>query len=162
MAWELIVNEKMNQEFKGHAEMCTYTFSLGPEQVPGMRWAAQQVTNAHVAELQKENSTILELRVWEDASPTWQTDYYVEIVASASPLWWNIIIAGALILLIGLAILFTIIEVKDIVEYIGEHAPGSIPLMFIAVIGATVLIGVILLSRRSPAQVRYNQLQGGN
>ena len=146
--WNLIVDEKYNQTFQGHAEKCTYAFNLGPEQIPGTGWAAQQVVDSHVNELAKENSQLLELRMWEDTSPTWTTDYLVEVVATASPLWWNIIIAGVLILLIGVAIYFTIKNVEDIVEYVGEKAPGAIPLMAIAGIGIVALIGIYLVRRK--------------
>lgn len=146
--WNLIVDEKYNQTFQGHAEKCTYTFSLGPEQIPGTGWAAQQIANSHVNELAKENSQLLELRMWEDTSPTWTTDYCVEVVATASPLWWNVIIIGVLVLLIGVAIYFTIERTEDIVEYVGEKAPGALPLMAIAGIGALVLVGIYLVRRK--------------
>ena len=149
MSWNKIVDRKLNQSYQGHAEMCTYTFSLGPEQVPGMGWAAQQVIDSHVKKLAEENSKLLELRVWEDTGPLWQTNYHVEVVASASPLWWNLIIGGALILLIGIAIYFTIKEVRDITKYVGEKAGGTgISLMYIAGIGALALIGLALWRRR--------------
>ena len=150
MAWEKIVDEKMNQDFVGHAEMCTYTFSLGPEQIPGTGLARDYIVDSHVKELAKENSQLLELRVWEDVEPTWQTNYYVEIVATASPLWWNLIIGGALILLIGLAIYFTIKEVKDITKYVGDKAGGTgISLMYIAGIGVIALVGLAMWQRGS-------------
>ena len=145
MAWQKIVDKKMNQDFVGHAEKCTYTFSLGPEQIPGTGLARDYIINSHVEELAKENSRLLELRVWEDTEPTWQTNYYVEVVATASPLWWNVIIIGVLILLIGVAIYFTIEKVEDITKYVGEKAPGTIPLLYIAGIGAAILVGILLL-----------------
>lgn len=145
MAFKLIVNQKANQDYRGHAEMCTYNFSLGPEQLPGTRWSAEQIWSSHVNELAKQNSDLLELRVWEDTSPTWTTDYQVEIVATASPLWWNLIIAGVLLLLIGIAIYFTITEVGDITEYVGEKSPITLPIMAIAGIGVIALIGIVLI-----------------
>lgn len=148
MAWDLIVYEKMHQDYQGRAEMCTYTFSLGPEQFPGMKWAAQKVIDTHVKELTEQGSQLLELRVWEDIEPTWTTDYYVEVVATASPLWWNIIIGGVLLLLIGIAILFTIKEVKEITKYVGEEAPVTLPLMAIAGIGILVLVGLYMVKKR--------------
>jgi hypothetical protein len=103
MSWELIVNEKYNQDFRGHAERCTYTFSLTPEQVPGTHWSAMQVVAAHNEELASQGSDLLELKMWEDTSPTWTTDYLVEVVATASPLWWNLIIIGVLAILVVIA-----------------------------------------------------------
>ena len=149
MAWEQIVDKKMNQDFRGHAEEATFTFSLGPEQLPGTDWAAQYVVNSFVNELAKENSSLLELRVWEDTAPTWHTDYYVEIVATASPLWWNVIIAGALLVMIGVAIWFSLESVEDIVEYIGEKAPITLPLLAIAGIGLVGLAILVVARRRT-------------
>ncbi len=149
MAWDLIVNKRMNQSFQGHAEKAIFTFSLGPEQIPGTGWATQFIINSFVNELAKENSSLLELRVWEDTAPTWHTDYYVELVATASPLWWNVIIAGALIVMIGVAIVFALESVEDIVEYIGEVAPITLPLLAIAGIGALAVIGIYLVRRKT-------------
>ena len=149
MAWQKIVDTKMNQDFTGHAEKCIYTFSLGPEQVPGMSMARDYIVNSHVKELAKENSRLLELRVWEDTAPTWQTNYYVEIVATASPLWWNLIIGGTLLLLIGIAIYFTIEKIEDVTKYIGEEAGGvGISLSIVAVISAVALAGLVLWKRK--------------
>ena len=163
MSWSKIIDQKLNQDYKGHAEKCTYTFSLGPEQFPGMRWARDQVINSHVSKLAEENSLLLELRVWEDTEPTWKTNYQVEVVATASPLWWNLIIGGVLLLLIGIAIYFTIEKTEDIAEYIGEKAPGAIPIMMIAGIGVIVLIGITLWKRKrtNPRRIRGRRGQRG-
>ncbi len=148
MAWEKIIDRKLNQDFVGHAEKATYTFRLTPEQVPGTQWALHKVIDSHIESLAAENSLLLELRVWEDTEPTWWTDYYVEVIATASPLFWNVIIAGVLFLLLAIAIWFTIKEVEDIVEYIGEKAPGTLPLLAIAGIGAIALAGIYLVRRK--------------
>jgi hypothetical protein len=129
MSWELIVNEKYNQDFRGHAERCTYTFSLTPEQVPGTHWSAMQVVAAHNEELASQGSDLLELKMWEDTSPTWTTDYLVEVVATASPLWWNLIIIGVLAILVVIAIYFVIQKVDDIAHYLGATAPITLPLL---------------------------------
>lgn len=149
MAWEKIISQKMNQDYEGHAEMCTFTFKLAPEQIPGGEWALQRVLASFTESLATEDSLLLEVRVWEDTEPTWWTDYYVEIVATASPLWWNVIIAGALLVLIGIAIWFSIKEVEDIVKYIGEKAPGALPLMAIAGVGLVGLAILVIARRKS-------------
>jgi len=128
--------------------MCTYTFSVGPEQIPGMRQMAQQVIDSHIQELQKQNSQLLELRVWEDISPTWETNYYVEIVATASPLFWNVIIIGVLSILFVIAIYFTIKAVTDITEYIGENvSPVTTNLALILGLGIAAIVGVVFWRR---------------
>lgn len=149
MAFKLITDKKMNQDYRGAAEKCTYRFSLWPEQFPGVRWTATQIANAHVDKLEEQGSELLELRMWEDTTPTWTTDYYVEVVATASPLWWNIIIAGVLVLLIGIAIYFSIDKIEEIVEYVGEKAPWAVPVLAIAGIGILTIIGVSLVRRKT-------------
>lgn len=149
MAWQLVADKKYNQNYRGPAELCSYSFKLWPEQIPGVRWTAKQIANAHADALTEEDSELLELRMWEDTQPVWTTDYYVEVVATASPLWWNIIIGGVLLLLIGIAVWFAIDKVEDIVEYIGEKAPAAIPLLAIAGIGALTLVGIALVRRRT-------------
>lgn len=147
MAWELIVDKRINQDYTGPAERCTYTFSLTPEQIPGTRWAAQQVVDAHDAELALQGSKLLELKMWEDTTPIWTTDYFVEVVATASPLWWNLIIVGVLLILVLIAIFFIIQKVDDITEYIGEKAPLAIPLIALGGI-ALVTFGIVYLMKR--------------
>jgi len=143
MAWQKIVDRKENQNYRGHAERCSYTFSLGPEQLPGTQWSAMQIMNAHVSELAKQDSHLLELRMWEDVSPTWQTDYYVEIVATASPLFWNVIIIGVLAVLVVIAIAFTITKIDDIAKYAPDVAKEGLSMVkWLAIAG----IGVVALS----------------
>lgn len=147
MAWNLIVDKKANQWFTGHAEECEYSFSLGPEQIPGMGWAASVIIDAHNNALADQGSLLLELQVWEDKSPTWTTEYYVRIVATASPLFWNIIIGAALLLLIGVTIAFTINQVSDVIYYVGEKAPGTIQLWSLSAFGLVLIGGMYMFGK---------------
>ena len=148
MAWNLIVDDKKNQDYEGPAEKCVYTFNLGPDQIPGTAWAARQIINAHVEELADQNSQLLELRVWEDTTPTWQTNYYVEVVATASPLFWNLIIGGVLAILFVIAIYFTIKEIKNITQYIGDNvSPVTTNIALILGIGVVAIVGIVLWRR---------------
>jgi len=144
MAYELFINQRLNQNFTGHAELCGYSFSLWPEQLPLTRWTAQQLINAHSQELAKENSILLEIRAWEDVAPTWTTDYYVEVVATASPLFWNIIIIGALVVLAIGGVGYIINKTEDIIEYAG---PGAIPWITLGFIAAAAVVGIALVRR---------------
>lgn len=147
MAWELILDKKFNQNYRGHAEFCDWEFRVNlPDQV-GATWTAQQSLNAHIEELQKQGAIILEYRLWEDKSPTWHTDYYVEVVSSASPLWWNIIIVGVLAILALVVGYFMIKKTGDIVEYVGEAAPLTLPLLAIGAIGLVTIVLVFLVRR---------------
>lgn len=157
MAWNLILDKKFNQNYRGKAEWCDWTFTVNlPDQV-GATWTAQQSLNAHIEELQKQGAIILEYRLWEDKSPTWHTDYYVEVVSSASPLAWMAIIIGV-IAIIGLLITYFMIrETGDIVEYIGEAAPITLPLLAIGAIGL-VTIALAFLVRRDKKPVEGGKI----
>jgi len=100
--------------FQGDAETCVFEFTLTPEQIPGTRWIGERIVNSFVSELEKDGSRLLELRVYEDATPTWWTKYRVEVTATASPLAWNVIIIGVLAILFIGAIYFTIKLVDDV------------------------------------------------
>ena len=114
MAYSLVIDKTFETTYSGKAEICTYTFKSLPEQLPFEQWFAQRFIDSHIRELANQGSHALKLKVWRDTSPTFTTDYKVEVTASASPLWWNIIIVGA-IAVIGLALItWAIIEVKGI------------------------------------------------
>lgn len=153
MAWELVLNKKLNQDYRGPAEWCHWTFTVNLPDQMGTIWTAKQSLNAHIEKLAEEGSIILEYRLWEDREPTWTTDYYVEVVASASPIWWTPIIIGVLVILAIIATYFVIRETGEIAEYIGEAAPVTLPLMAIAVIGALTIAGIYLVRReRKPVK----------
>jgi hypothetical protein len=96
--------------------------------------------NAHLTELQAQGSLLLELRLYEDASGTFTTNYMVELIASASPLWWNAIILGVLAVLAIIFVFFTVKQVDDIVQY----SPGAATAIGLGV-GAIAVLAIILL-----------------
>ncbi len=99
------------------AEICTFEFTLTPEQFPGTEWLGQRIVDSIVTELEKEGSRLLELKVYRDTTPTFWTNYRVEITATASPLLWNLIIIGVLAVLFVVAIVFTIKAVESLVYH---------------------------------------------
>jgi len=147
MAFQLVKEEKVNQDYRGRAEVCLYTFTVNlPDQL-GSRWTAEQHMNATITELLQQGSKLLEYRLWEDKlSGIFTTDYKCEIVASASPLWWNLIILGVIGLLALLVTTWAISKVGDIAEYSPGAATGiSIGMIAIA---AVILAGLVLTRRR--------------
>lgn len=146
MAFELIDQGKFNQDYRGHAEKCVYTFDvLLPDQL-GASWTAQQMLQAHITELQGQGSLLLEYKLYEDKlSGTFTTQYKVEMIASASPLWWNIIIIGVLALVSIIFISWAIQNVEDIAEY----SPGAVIAPSIAIIALAALAGIYLLKGRT-------------
>ena len=148
MAWEEIVDQKFNQEFVGHAELCEWTFSVPlPEQL-GAQWIANRLIDGHIEELQKEGSQLLELTVWEDTSPIEKTHYYVRVVATASPLYWTAIIVGVLIVLVIAGLSYIITKIENIVEYVGDKAPQALSVLPWLGLGIVAVVGIALVRRR--------------
>lgn len=145
MAWNLVINEKYNQEYRGHAEKASYTFEVPlPDQL-GAKWTAEQMINAHVNELLDYGEYLLELRVWEDKSPTWTTKYWVDVTATASPLPWALIIVGVLAVIFIIGVAFSLVKVEDIAEY----SPAGFALGAGAILVLAVLALMIFSRRRT-------------
>ena len=103
--------------FEGDAETCIFEFQLTPEQIPGTEWLGQRIVDSFASELEKEGSRLLELRAYRDTTPTFWTNYRVEVTATASPLAWNLIIIGVLAVLFVVAIVFAIKAVESLVYH---------------------------------------------
>ncbi|GAH18471.1 unnamed protein product, partial [marine sediment metagenome] len=93
---------------EGDAETCIFEFKLTPEQIPTYPWLGERIINTFVSELEKEGSRLLEIKVYEDTTPTFWTNYRVEVTATASPIAWMPIIIGVLAILFIVAITFAI------------------------------------------------------
>jgi len=100
--------------FQGDAEVCTFEFKLTPEQIPGTRWLGEKIVDSFASKLEEEGSRLLELKVYEDTTPTLWTNYRVEVTATASPLAWNLIIIGVLAILFIVAIIFAIRAIDEV------------------------------------------------
>lgn len=102
--------------FQGDAERCTFEFKLTPEQIPGTEWVGEKIVDAFVSALQNENSRLLELKVYQDVTPTFWTNYRVEITATASPIVWAVVIYAVLAILFIVAIIFAVKAVTELVH----------------------------------------------
>lgn len=146
MSFQLIRQELLNQTYRGPAEACVYTFTVNMPDQLGASWQAEQHLNAHINELRNQGSIVLEYRLWEDKlSGTFTTDYKCEIVASASPLFWAIVIV-AIIAIIGLLVTGWVINsIKNIFEYLG---PGLTVGLGLFVFGILAVGALWLMKRR--------------
>jgi hypothetical protein len=134
MAFQLVKEVYANQSYRGKAEKCNYTFTVNLPDQMGSSWYAEDHVNAIIQSLADEDSILLEYRLWEDKmSGTWTTDYKCEVVASASPLWWNLIILAAFALISLIVVAYILNKVVNISEYMGGAA------------GPTFLIGALAL-----------------
>lgn len=71
--------------WEGDVEVCTISFSLLAEQVPGTRWLAQKLAHAFADRIKEEGNTVLELKLYEDTTPPLRTKYQAEVTAAVAP-----------------------------------------------------------------------------
>ena len=100
--------------FEGAGETCTFEFKLTPEQIPVYAWLGERIVDSFVSKLEGEGARLLDLKVYEDTTPMFWTNYRVEVTATASPLAWNLIIIGVLAVLFIVAIYFTIRVIDEV------------------------------------------------
>lgn len=141
MAYTLVKTQAGMAGYVGKAERCVFEFSTPPEQIPGEAWLANQIMDRGIAELRTQSSKLLWIKVWRDTAPIWQTNYRVEITATSSPLWWNLIIIGILVI-VALVISWQIISVVKDIDW--GKVPTPISWGIFAVIA---VVGIILLTR---------------
>jgi len=130
--------------YVGKAEQCTFEFKLLPEQIPGTPWLGIKIANAFADEVAKQNAEMLDLKVYEDTTPTFWTNYIVVATATASPVPWAVIIVGVLAILFIVALTFLVREVKSI-----DWGKAAVPITTIAiVIAALAGLGIIVATRK--------------
>jgi len=148
MAYQLITDTRTAawNTYRGKAEVCTWTFQTGPEQLDpiGQKHLVNRFIDGHVQALSEQRSQLLRLKVWRDTASIWTTNYRVETTATASPLWWNIIIAGILAIIALLIIAWSIKEIKEIDFGVGGVAE-PIKWSAITVIALASVAGIYLL-----------------
>jgi hypothetical protein len=127
--------------YSGYVEECTFTFSLGPEQIPGTDWFRDQIIDSFESEVIKEGARMISLKVWEDKTPVWHTDYTVIVTATASPVPWLLIIGAVLLILFIIIIVFTIAQIRKL-WYGEEGQPGLVDWMPILMM--VVMMGMIM------------------
>lgn len=103
--------------FEGDAEICTFDFKLTPEQLPTYPWLGQRIVDSFASELEKEGSRLLELRIYEDTTPTFWTNYRVEVTATASPIAWALVLYAVLAIVFVVAIIFVIKAVESLIYH---------------------------------------------
>ncbi|MBA7695344.1 hypothetical protein ES703_103969 [subsurface metagenome] len=144
--------------YEDEAEICTIEFPLGPEQVPFTQWGGLRIAEAFANAVEAEGNTLLEVKVYEDATPLLWTNYRVEIKAAvasegqgvavwpwliAMTLPWGKIILGVLGIL-GIWVAGWVIEklIKTVDRVI--HKPSALTDEVIDALGREDLIPMIL------------------
>ena len=133
-----------SQTFQGKAERGTYEFRTLPEQIPGERWLADQIIQRNSDEIAKQGCHLLHIKVWRDVGPTFYTDYRVEVISTASPVFWTPIILGVLAIM-ALVISWKLIEVVKDIDW--GKIPGAVSWSMPIVAGTGLLIAILLLRK---------------
>lgn len=130
--------------FVGTASQCTFEFKLTPEQIPGTSWLGIKIANAFADKVKDQGSEMLDLKIYEDTTPMFWTDYRVIATCiETSPFPWAIVIVLVLAILFVVAITFVIKEIKTL-----PWGKAAFPIALIAGAGALAVIGVAVISRK--------------
>lgn len=164
MAWDLIKDEVRPEwgTYDGPAEVATWVFvSPFPEQIPGVEQISMWLINGHISELEKQGSTLLRIKVWEDWSKTWQTDFLVQVTATASPIYWTPIILAVIALAIIVVSYFDIREIRKIMLEGGKEVAEAAKELFKWIkwvsIGAAGLGAGYLVTRAIERKKQWSQ-----
>ena len=149
--------------YEGEAEVCVIEFPLTPEQLPFTQWGGLKLAETIANAIEAEGNSILELKVYEDTTPMFWTNYRVEIKAAVASeeqgvaIWpwlvaigavlatlpWKAIIVGALTVL-GIWVVGWVIDklIKSVDRVI--HRPPTLTDEIIEGLGREDLIPMIL------------------
>ncbi|GAH88823.1 unnamed protein product, partial [marine sediment metagenome] len=138
-------------------------FPLTPEQIPFTQWGGLKLADIFASAVEAEGNSLLEVKVYEDTTPLFWTNYRVEIMAAvapegvAAPVWpwlvaigailvklpWAFIIKGTLTLL-GIWLVGWVVEklIKGVDRVI--HKPPALTDEIIEGLGREDLIPMIL------------------
>ena len=136
--------EPLGYSYVGKAEKCTYEFRSLPEQIPGESWLAEKIIERNSQEIENQGCRMLRIRVSRDITPTFYTDYRVEVWSTSSPVLWTPIVLGVLAI-------FALIITWKIIEEVKGIDWGSIPSPVQwgtpIVAGLAIIFGILLLRR---------------
>lgn len=146
--------------YNGPAEMCTFTFKTGPEQLAFLdNWLRNNLIRNFKAELEKEGAKLIHTTIYRDIGPIFDTWWKVEVTADvsgglaqagarmASPFPWALIIGFAVAAVIGYFLMRPVIEsITDLFWGTPGDGIGGLPWGLI-IIGILILL-VIMAPRR--------------
>ena len=162
MALQIVIDENLDTQYRGEATYFSYNIHVDlPDQFLA-GYIATHIVDAHIQELANAGSDLLHLKLWEDKlSGTWSTDFKVEVWASGYapdadtgistfgnsisqrigqipwPVVIPLIIEAVIALIIVVGVVWSIIEIKHIVNYLG---PVGGTAFAIAAAGAVALV----------------------
>lgn len=140
MPWQLTKHQRTAAGwfYMGQAEEATFDVTLPPEELPGISWFADRITDALV-EVAKGEGQILETKVYFDPASWYDCKYRVIVTGHGSPLAWTPIIVAALAV-IGLAIIAWILQRVESKPWLGLGLVG------LGIGAATLGVGYLIKS----------------
>lgn len=147
--YELVFHHEYprGKTYVGKAEECAVDITVPlPEQLFPDAWVINRIADTFADKVEEQGAEMLDLKIYQDATPLWTTRYKVLVTATASPVPWAIIIPIVLAIALVVAFTFLIREVKTI-DW-GEIAPSVFPILAI-ILGIGVVAGLgIMLTRK--------------
>lgn len=147
--------------YSGPAQMCTLTFKTGPEQLEFLdSWLRNNLISNFKAELEKEGAKLIHTTIYRDIGPIFDTWWKVEVAADvggelaqagarmASPFPWAMVIAFAVVSVIGYFLMRPTIESVVDLWWGPSNGNGGLPW------GLIIIIGIILLAVMAPRRKR--------
>ena len=115
MAWEIGYRLRFAEAdiYQGPAERFTAELKGPPEQLLPTK-ATAAIISYLTMHIEEHGGKPLEVTVWADKSPTWQTFYKVEYTVHASPLAWTVVVVAVAAALIAVGIAFTTWKVTSL------------------------------------------------
>ena len=139
--WELVYEHEYprGKTYVGKAEECTATLTIPlPDQLFPNNWVIEKIADTFADEVAKEGGEMLDIKIYEDATPTWHTDYKIVATAITSPFPWAIVIPLILAIILVVAFITLVVQFKDI-DW-GE-IPAPIPWAILALAGGLAVAG---------------------
>jgi len=140
---ELIYEHRypLAQTYVGKASEGTSTFNVFlPDQFFPSNWVVDKIISTFEEKVSEQGESMLALKIYEDKTPTWQTNYrIISTCTDHSPFPWVIVIPLVLAIILVVVIRNLVVEIKDI-DW-GE-IPTPIPWAILAVAGGVGVLGV--------------------
>lgn len=142
----------IGRNYSGPAEKCICTFSTGPEQTDYVDgWLKNSLVSEAIAKVREQGGEVLHLACYRDISPTWKTNWRVEITAMfptsdkvgvlvGGP--WAIIIAALFVAVIAYFLIKPVIQ--SVTELLWGPQDNALAKMGIPM-GAVLICGGVLL-----------------
>jgi len=127
--------------YVGKAEECTASIRVNlPDQLFPNSWVVNKIVNTFEEKVGEHGAQMLDIKIYEDATPTWYTDYRIVATATASPIPWAVIIPLVLAIILVIAFINLIVQVKNI-DW-GEIPPEVISWLPLVIVGGLGVLGV--------------------